>query len=198
MRLPPDFKEFLQLLNAHQVEYLLIGGYAVGYHGYPRATVDKAMSEIRLMTLDPGHFHAALVQKESLPGVSPRVHIYAPLGFDLIERLKRVAGFNNRKENPTRWELEVHAGDDFLARMLREKPGNVVVIAGRNQGKIDRVKTCVENGLLINDAGVFGTIQKGSENDPAVYMESVHHLTRAFASLQFLTVNYRNLKTINP
>lgn len=39
-RLPPDFKEFLQLLNAHQVEYLLIGGYAVGYHGYPRATVD--------------------------------------------------------------------------------------------------------------------------------------------------------------
>lgn len=39
-QLPPDFKEFLQLLNAHQVEYLLIGGYAVGYHGYPRATAD--------------------------------------------------------------------------------------------------------------------------------------------------------------
>lgn len=39
-RLPPDFKEFLRLLNAHHVEYLLIGGYAVGYHGYPRATVD--------------------------------------------------------------------------------------------------------------------------------------------------------------
>ena len=40
IRLPPDFREFLQLLNAHQVEYLLVGGYAVGYHGYPRATVD--------------------------------------------------------------------------------------------------------------------------------------------------------------
>src|SRR5205085_5947624 len=38
--LPPDFKEFLRLLNAHGVEYLLIGGYAVGYHGYPRATGD--------------------------------------------------------------------------------------------------------------------------------------------------------------
>jgi hypothetical protein len=38
--LPPDFKEFLQLLNSHQVEYLLIGGYAVGYYGYPRATAD--------------------------------------------------------------------------------------------------------------------------------------------------------------
>ena len=40
IQLPPDFREFFRLLNANQVEYLLIGGYAVGYHGYPRATVD--------------------------------------------------------------------------------------------------------------------------------------------------------------
>ncbi|MDO8970637.1 MAG: hypothetical protein Q7U74_08115 [Saprospiraceae bacterium] len=40
IRLPKDFKEFLQLLNDHHVEYLLVGGYAVGYHGYPRATAD--------------------------------------------------------------------------------------------------------------------------------------------------------------
>jgi hypothetical protein len=38
LQLPPDFKEFLKLLNDHEVRYLLIGGYAVGYHGYPRAT----------------------------------------------------------------------------------------------------------------------------------------------------------------
>ena len=38
--LPPDFKEFLKLLNEHDVRYLLIGGYAVGYHGYARATED--------------------------------------------------------------------------------------------------------------------------------------------------------------
>lgn len=38
--LPPDFKEFLRLLNENRVKYLLIGGYAVGYHGYPRATND--------------------------------------------------------------------------------------------------------------------------------------------------------------
>ncbi len=37
---PKDFKEFLQLLNSKGVEYLVIGGYAVGYHGYPRATGD--------------------------------------------------------------------------------------------------------------------------------------------------------------
>ena len=38
--LPPDFKEFLRLLSDRRVEYLLIGGYAVAYHGYPRATAD--------------------------------------------------------------------------------------------------------------------------------------------------------------
>ena len=38
--LPPDFKEFLELLNKHKVEYLLIGGYAVSYYGYPRYTGD--------------------------------------------------------------------------------------------------------------------------------------------------------------
>ena len=38
--LPADFKEFLKLLNSTEVKYLLIGGYAVGYHGYPRTTAD--------------------------------------------------------------------------------------------------------------------------------------------------------------
>jgi hypothetical protein len=38
--LPQDFREFLQLLNSHGVRYLLVGGYAVGYYGYPRATAD--------------------------------------------------------------------------------------------------------------------------------------------------------------
>jgi len=40
IQLPPDFKEFLKLLNANRVKYLLIGGYAVAYHGFPRATGD--------------------------------------------------------------------------------------------------------------------------------------------------------------
>jgi hypothetical protein len=38
--LPGDFKEFLKLLNSNGVEYLLIGAYAVGIHGYVRATGD--------------------------------------------------------------------------------------------------------------------------------------------------------------
>src|SRR5687767_11189139 len=39
-RLPADFRDFLKLLNSHQIEYLLVGGYAVCYHGYYRNTVD--------------------------------------------------------------------------------------------------------------------------------------------------------------
>jgi 2-hydroxy-3-keto-5-methylthiopentenyl-1-phosphate phosphatase len=40
LELHPDFKDFLRLLNSHEVEYLVVGGYAVGYHGYPRSSGD--------------------------------------------------------------------------------------------------------------------------------------------------------------
>ena len=40
IRLPADFRDFLKLLNSHRVEYLLVGGYAVCYHGHYRNTAD--------------------------------------------------------------------------------------------------------------------------------------------------------------
>jgi hypothetical protein len=40
IRLPRDFKDFLELFRSEQIEYLVVGGYAVAYHGYPRATGD--------------------------------------------------------------------------------------------------------------------------------------------------------------
>lgn len=40
IRLPEDFREFLKLLKENKVEYLLVGGYAVGFYGYPRPTGD--------------------------------------------------------------------------------------------------------------------------------------------------------------
>ncbi len=192
----------------------------------------QAMAEVRFMTLDPGHFHAGLVQKEMYPNVSRRVDVYAPLDSDLMEHLGRILGFNTRKENPTSWQLEIHTGPDSLARMLRERPGNVVIISGRNRGKIDKIKASVEAGLnvladkpwiidaadfpkletaldvaekknltaydimteryeittilqkeLVHDQGTFGTQLPGSENDPAVYMESVHYLLKMVAGM---------------
>jgi predicted dehydrogenase len=189
-----------------------------------------AMPDVHLMTLDPGHFHAALVQKEMYPGVAPRVDVFAPLGNDLYEHLKRIDGFNRRRERPTTWDEEVHASADYFERMLREHPGNVVVLSGKNRGKIDRILASVKGGLhvladkpwilrsddlpkveealaeadrrgvvaydimterfeitsilqraLVNDPATFGEIVKGTEAEPAVYMESVHNLMKVVA-----------------
>jgi predicted dehydrogenase len=190
------------------------------------------MAEVKLITLDPGHFHAALVQKEMYPGVSKRVTIYAPLGADLVEHLKRIALFNTRKEGPTSWELDVHTDPDPLGRLLKERPGNAVVISGRNRGKIDRIKASVSAGLnvladkpwvcasadlpklqaaldeaegrglvaydimterfeittmiqkeLVNDPQLFGAQAPGTEGEPGVYMESVHHVMKLVAGM---------------
>jgi predicted dehydrogenase len=107
------------------------------------------MSRVRLMTLNPGHFHAALVQKEMYLDVDPRVDIYAPLGPDLSQHLNRLAGFNARGANPTDWRAEVHTGPDWLERALKEKPGNVVVLAGFNRDKIHALHAAVEAGLHV-------------------------------------------------
>ena len=107
------------------------------------------MSEIGLIVVDPGHFHAALVQKEMYPNLSSKVHVYAPVGPDLVDYLSRIARFNARKEQPTRWQLEVHAGPDFLERMCRERPGAVAIFSGRNRGKAQRILAAVEAGINV-------------------------------------------------
>jgi predicted dehydrogenase len=181
----------------------------------------------RFMTLDPGHFHAGLVQKEMYPDVAATVDVYAPEGPDLEAHLRRIAAFNGRKDNPTSWVLELHKGPDAFERMLRERPGNIVVISGKNRGKIERIGRSVAANLhvladkpwilksadlpaldaaladadrkqvvaydimterfeittilqraLVNDPAVFGQPLKGSPDDPAVYIESVHHLMK--------------------
>jgi predicted dehydrogenase len=109
----------------------------------------RSMTQVHLMTLDPGHFHAALVQKEMYPGVASRADVFAPLGPDLVEHLGRIAAYNRRPDRPTAWGVEVHAGPDYFERMLREKPGNVVVFSGRNRGKIDRIGASVSAGLHV-------------------------------------------------
>jgi predicted dehydrogenase len=107
------------------------------------------MSEFQLITLDPGHFHAALIQKEMYPEVAKRTTVYAPLGPDVIDHLQRVARFNSRPENPTAWEVDIHTSPDFLERMIAAKPGNVVVLSGRNRRKIDLIQASVNAGLNV-------------------------------------------------
>lgn len=106
-------------------------------------------SEVRLVTLDPAHFHAALVQKQMLPGVAERVVVYAPLGTDLLEHLERIERFNARPDNPTRWEVDVHCSARSLEEMIAEKPGDVVVISGRNRGKMEKIRASLDAGLNV-------------------------------------------------
>ncbi len=69
-----------------------------------------------LITLDPGHFHASLVQKFTYSDVDSVVHVFAPVGDDLAQHLARIDAFNTRSDNPTHWVERVYTGTDFLDR----------------------------------------------------------------------------------
>ena len=177
-----------------------------------------------LMTLDPGHFHAGLVQKVMYPEVNPEVFVYAPDGPEVETHMAQIEGYNTREDNPTQWITHVYKGDDFFQRMLAEKPGNVLVLAGNNEKKTEYILEAVqkgihiysdkpmaitvedfrqlqwafvvaqEKGLLLYDImterfeittmlqkelshipAIFGELQSGDPENPAVVKESVHH-----------------------
>jgi predicted dehydrogenase len=102
-----------------------------------------------LVIVDPGHFHAALVQKEMYAGLLPEVHVYAPVGLDLADYLTRIARFNTRADDPTAWIFAVHAGPDYLARLRDEEPGGICILSGRNRNKIGLIEAAIEAGLHV-------------------------------------------------
>ena len=181
-------------------------------------------SKVKIMTLDPGHFHAGLIHKSMYPVVDSTIYIYAPEGPEIKDHLNRIAGYNNREMDPTAWNLEVYTGADYLEKMISQKPGNVMMVAGKNDQKIDYILTAIENGihvyadkpLVINPEGfiklkkafqiaedkdlllydimterfeittmlqrelsmipdVFGELENGTQDNPAITKESVHH-----------------------
>lgn len=184
----------------------------------------RAPGEVKILTLDPGHFHAALVQKSMYEQVDSTVHVYAPDSPDVQDHLNRIDGYNTRAENPTAWKEITYKGSDFLEKMIQEKSGNVVVISGNNELKTEYIRASVsaglnvladkpmvvtpeafsvleesfkaakENGVLLYDImterheittmmqkalshmpSVFGELEKGTPENPAITKESVHH-----------------------
>lgn len=180
--------------------------------------------KVQLITLNPGHFHAALLQKSMYTNISPDVFVYAPKGKELEAHLAMIDGYNARTDNPTAWRETVYTGDDYVAKMIREKKGNVVVLAGNNKLKTAYISQAVQAGfnvladkpMAINKNGfklleqtftaaknrgvllydimtersqatnvlqrelsllpaVFGILQKGTVEEPAIIKESVHH-----------------------
>jgi predicted dehydrogenase len=106
---------------------------------------------VKLTILDPGHFHAALVQKKMYPDIDPVVHVYAPDGPELRDYLQRVEGYNRRADNPTAWRMQVVSGPDFMERFIAEKSGagNVVVISGNNLRKTEYITRAVVAGFQV-------------------------------------------------
>lgn len=206
----------------------IMGGieYAIGKNKMLDITKLKKFkkSPVKIITLDPGHFHAALVQKSMLQGLDTKVKVYAPPGPDLTQHLDRISAYNNRKDSPTTWKEEVYKEPDFFEKMISEKSGNVVVMAGNNAIKtISILKTvqagkhvladkpmCIDiqgfenlkkafseakkNDVLLYDImterseittllqrelsminDIFGTLKKGTLEDPSIVEESVHH-----------------------
>ena len=105
--------------------------------------------QVKLLTVDPGHFHAALVQKTMYPQVSPDVHVYAPEGPDVQQHLNRIASYNTRTADPTSWNEIVYKGNDFFEKMLSEKAGNVVVLSGNNRKKAEYITRSINAGLNV-------------------------------------------------
>ncbi|HEX6172011.1 MAG TPA: putative oxidoreductase C-terminal domain-containing protein [Chitinophagaceae bacterium] len=114
-----------------------------------KATIESKPKPVQLVTLDPGHFHAALVQKTMYDDVDSVVYVYAPEGNDLKLHMDRISGYNSRAENPTRWKEVVYTGSDFFEKMIAEKKGNVVVLAGNNEKKTEYILRALEAGFNV-------------------------------------------------
>src|SRR5690606_2198323 len=114
-----------------------------------RSRDDMQRKDIQLITVAPGHFHAALVQKSMYPQVDSVVHVYAPEGAELQAHLALIDQYNTREVASTRWDEVVYTGPDFLEKMLEERKGNVVVLAGNNRDKIDYIGQSVDAGLNV-------------------------------------------------
>jgi len=108
-----------------------------------------AKGEVKLMTLDPGHFHAALIQKSMYEQIDPTVYVYAPEGNDVAQHLGRIDAYNKRAENPTAWIEKTYTGADYLEKMLAEKSGNVMMVAGNNAKKTEYIQKAVEAGINV-------------------------------------------------
>ena len=115
------------------------------------------IAAIQFITIDPGHFHAALVQNRTYEGVSPDVLVYAPEGPDLKSHLALIDQFNTRESNPTAWKEIVYAGEDFLQKFIAdaarrpaaENASKIVILAGRNNVKPKYYLAAADAGLNI-------------------------------------------------
>lgn len=99
--------------------------------------------------LDPGHFHAALTLRREHERLNEDVYVYARPGPDVDAFVRLVESFNARPGDGTRWRLHVYRGPDPLERLLQERRGEVAVIAGRNDVKLEQIARLHAAGINV-------------------------------------------------
>lgn len=153
--------------------------------------VDKNMvftgqdGEIKLTVLSPGHFHASLLQEKAMPQVNDTVFVYAATeDVGLRQYLAAIESFNQREENPTNWQTIVYTGSDFLNKMITDKKGNVVVLAGNNKEKTDYILSAVDAKLNIL-----------SDKPMAINLQDFHLLNEAYNNSEIQNVLLYDMMT---
>ncbi|MGH7332469.1 MAG: putative oxidoreductase C-terminal domain-containing protein [Candidatus Rokuibacteriota bacterium] len=103
----------------------------------------------RLLFLEPGHFHAALTLRMPHPALADEIVVYSSEGPELRDFLALVDRFNRRSESPTRWRPVVVTCLDSLPRLVEERRGDVVVLAGKNGGKARTIQRLHASGFHV-------------------------------------------------
>lgn len=134
---------------------LVAAAASAGLPGLPSGAVSAAQTRggndgrHSLIVLNPGHFHAGLTLRASHPRIDDDVFVYASEGSDVDNFLRMVASFNEREENPTRWNLHLRLGTDPMRRLIADRPGEVVIISGRNDIKMASIDRLHAEGFFV-------------------------------------------------
>ncbi len=107
-------------------------------------------NKVTLTVIDPGHFHASLLQKNMIEGLSEDVQVYAPQGEELNSYLNTIESYNSRQENPTSWREYVYEGEDYLSALpVSSDSRGVVMLSGNNKKKTGYILTAVDKGYNV-------------------------------------------------
>ena len=102
-----------------------------------------------LLFLEPGHFHAALTLRVKNRRVDPAIHLYAGPGPERDAFTALVRSFNTRDDDPTNWDLRIHESNAPEQALVEERPGTIVVLAGRNRPKLGTIARLYAAGLHV-------------------------------------------------
>ena len=94
-------------------------------------------ADLRLVTVDPAHFHASQLHSGPLPGFSRDAYVYAPIGSDIAGYWLSVAGWTAQSIQPDFWRFHSYTGSDYMARFEADRPGDVHMLSGPNRRKIE-------------------------------------------------------------